>query len=145
MGDLGEVGFEVAFPDGEGVDVLGFEGLEVVLVAFAVAADFFSPEGAVGFGEGVGGTAFATVPEASVDEDGEAGARDIEVGFAGEAGVVFAVAAESGGPEGFAEEEFRLGVFGLVGLHGLAGGLADDEGFSQAVEAVGTHETTFIF
>lgn len=135
LGDLGgEVGEDLAFPEGEGLESEIVEVLEVFGVAVLVALDFFFPEGGVGFGEAVGGAVLVSVPEASVDEDGEAGPGDVEVGCSGEAAVVFPVAAESGLVEGFAEGFLGFGASASVAAHGAAGFFSDDPGFAEGVE-----------
>ena len=63
-------GFELVAPDAEDGPAAGAEGAGDEAVAGAVGGDLFAPEGGVGFGPG--GVNRAAVPEAAVDEDGEA-------------------------------------------------------------------------
>ena len=72
-------------------------------VALDVAGDFGVPIFSVGGRQAAEG--FAAVPEAAIDEDGEAVLREDEVGFAGD-GRVAAPAFEAGRAEETGEEEF---------------------------------------
>ena len=78
-----EAGFAFAgqlmFPDAEDAPAEGAEGAGDEAVAGAVAGNFFAPE--LGILLGLGGVERAAVPEAAVDEDGEAVGPEDEVGF----------------------------------------------------------------
>ena len=108
--------FEFAFPDDDDSPAFGFQLAPCVLVALLVPCYLGGPEVGVGFGDGVVLTVFVSVPEAAVDEDDGAVFGEDDVGFAGEALVVDAVA-EAQAPEGFAEEQLRLGGGGVNGGH----------------------------
>ena len=71
-------------------------------VSGLVGLEFGVPVGGVGFGGAVALAVGALVPVASVDEDGELGFAEDDVGFAGEGFDVFAVATKSGLPESLA-------------------------------------------
>ncbi len=107
---------EFAFPDDDDGPAFGFQLAPCVLVALLVPCYLGGPEVGVGFGDGVVLTVFVAVPEAAVDEDDGAVFGEDDVRFAGEALVVDAVA-EAQAPEGFAEEQLRLGGGGVDGGH----------------------------
>lgn len=108
--------FELALPDDDDGPAFGFELAPGVLVALLVPCYLGGPEVGVGFGDGVVFTVFVTVPEAAVDEDGCAVFGEDDVRFAGEASVIDAVT-EAQAPEGFAEDQLRLGGGGVDGGH----------------------------
>ena len=109
---------EFAFPDDDDGPAFGFQLAPGVLVTLLVPCYLGGPEVGVGFGNRVVFAVFVAVPEAAVDEDDGAVFGEDDVGFAGEASVVDAVA-EAQAPEGFAEEQLRLGGGRVDGGHVL--------------------------
>lgn len=107
---------EFAFPDDDDGPAFGFQLAPGVLVALLVPCYLGGPEVGVGLGYRVVFAVIVAVPEAAVDEDDGAVFGEDDVGFAGEASVVDAVA-EAQAPEGFAEEQLRLGGGGVDGGH----------------------------
>ena len=125
---------EFAFPDNDDGPAFSLQLAPGVLVALLVPCYLGGPEVGVGFGDGVVLTVFVAVPEAAVDEDDGAVFGEDDVRFAGEVSVVDAVT-EAQAPEGFAEEQLRLGGGGVDGGHvcvalGRGEGVGHYSGFS---------------
>ena len=99
----------LAFPDDGRVPAHFAEGGRVAFVAGGIGGEFGLPEVVVSGGSGCEGAVVVAVPEAAVDEDGEAAWAEADVGFPGEVAAVEAVAQAHGG-EGAAHREFRGGV-----------------------------------
>ena len=85
MADAGEANerllTQLTFPDANHLPAGAAEGAVDAEVARAVAGEFFVPEGAIGLG--LGRMTRTSVPEAAVDEEGEAGGAEDEVGADG--------------------------------------------------------------
>ena len=135
-GVLGEfVVHGFVLPDADDAPSELLEAGGVGLVAFDVALKLGAP--VLGVGARHGGVLGAAVPEASVDEDGDAPGREDDVDFdaagagvgggivggGGESDVAVFAEAESAAVESAAEGDLGLGVGALVGLHGTAGGV----------------------
>jgi hypothetical protein len=99
----------LAFPDDGWVPARLAEGGHVAFVAGGIGGEFGLPEVVVSGGCGCEGAVVVAVPEAAVDENGEAAWTEGDVGFPGEVAAVEAVA-EAYGCEGAAHGEFRGGV-----------------------------------
>lgn len=99
----------LAFPDDGRVPACLAEGDRVAFVAGGIGGEFGLPEVVVSGGGGSEGAVAVAVPEAAVDEDGEAAWSEADVGLSGEVAAVQAVA-EAHGCEGAAHGEFRGGV-----------------------------------
>lgn len=84
--------FELAAPDAYDIPAHEAELLLAFEVALAVAVDFLLPEGGVGARQFEIGTPFVAVPEAAVDEDAGVETAEDDVGRAGQAAHVDAVA-----------------------------------------------------
>ena len=110
------ISFQFAFPGDDDCPAFGFQLAPDFLVALLVAGYLGSPEVGVGFGDRVVLTVFVAVPKAAVDEDDGAVLGEDDVWLAGEAFVVDPIA-EAQAPEGFAQEELRLGGGGVDGGH----------------------------
>ena len=82
----------------------------ILLVSGFVCADLVLPEFDIRFRHAEFVTAVVAVPETAVDEDHGAVLPHHDVGFAGDALHVQAVA-DAVLPQPFADEDFRLGVF----------------------------------
>ena len=106
----------------------------VPLVSLVIGLELGAPIGGVGLGGAVALAAGALVPVAAVDEDGDFGFAENDVGFAGEVLDVLAVATKPGLPEGLAERLFGLRAARAVPLHGAACGFGDDEGVAEIGE-----------
>ena len=87
-----------------------------LLIAFLIPGYFRGPKFSVGLGDSIVRAVLVAVPEAAVDEDDGAVFGEDDVGFAGEAFVVDAVA-ESQAPEGMTQLQLRLGGGGVDGGH----------------------------
>ena len=107
---------EFALPDDDDGPAFGFQLAPCVLVALPVPCYLGGPEVGVGLGNRVVFAGFMAMPEATVDEDDGAVFGKDDVGLAGEAFVVD-TEAEAQAPEGFAEEQLRLGGGGVDGGH----------------------------
>ena len=106
---------DLVFPDADDSPAQSLEFGVDPLVAGHVAVDFLVPVGAVGCGSSA--VLGAAVPEAAVDEDGDARLDEDDVGFAGE---LFAEAvSEASLVEGAAEAQFARGVGAFDTPHGF--------------------------
>ena len=66
---------ELTFPDDDHLPAVFLKHLVVILVAFSVAIYFVLPEIHIGLGQPVFVTTLMSMPEASIDEDGDSSSR----------------------------------------------------------------------
>ena len=109
-------GFELAFPEGDGVPAKVAEFDAAVEVAFAVTLDFCLPEVCVGFWHNEVFAVLMSVPEAAVDEDGGSVFLEDDVGRTREFFHVETVT-ETVGKQKLAHKKFGLGILAFYALH----------------------------
>lgn len=109
-------GFELAFPDGDGVPAELAEVYAALEVAGLVSGNFVLPEPGICFWEDKIAAVRMTVPEAAVDEDCRAVLAEYYVGSTREFLYIEAVP-ESVGKEEAAHKKLRFGVLAADALH----------------------------
>lgn len=119
QGEVAVGGFQLTFPQDDGVPAEEAELDTLPLVALAVALYLGLPEGDVGLGEDEVGAILMAVPEASVDEDGGLVFAKHDVGCAGQALDVYPIA-ESAREEVAAHHHLGLRVSAADALHASA-------------------------
>lgn len=107
---------QLTFPDRDSVPALTVQQSDVTGVAGTVTGYFGGPEVRVCFRQPKVRAVGMPVPEAAIDEDGSAVARQHQVRTAGEFLVVEAEA-EAIAPEILTDDDFRACVFGADGSH----------------------------
>lgn len=107
---------QLAFPDRDSVPALTVQQSDVSGIAGTVTGYFGGPEVRVCFRQPEVRAVRMSMPEAAIDEDGSAVARQHQVRTAGEFLVVEAEA-EAITPEILADDDFRTCVFGADGGH----------------------------